>query len=78
MRHLQLPHGSPSHFTTSQNIPFVAEMAIQEVADILDIIDTSSQLPLLSKVVDSHKQCLSPAGTIRVLETISTWCACAK
>jgi hypothetical protein len=49
----------------------VSEVLVKVCGHVLDIINASSQLALLAEVVNSNQQCLSLAGTARVLEAIA-------
>ena len=56
----------------------VSEIAVQVTRHVFHIVDASSQLPFLSKVVDTDQQGLTPACTARVLEIVTLRCALAK
>ena len=52
-------------------IPLVVVALVEESRHILSIVDTSSQLALLSKVVDSNQQSLALSSTVGVLKGVS-------
>ena len=59
-------------------LPRVAEILVQVGAHVLDIVDTTSQLPALVKVVDSNQKRFPPSRTITILEVIALRCTIAK
>ena len=48
----------------------IAEILVQVCRHVLDIVDTSAKLTLLTKVVDSDQQRLALTSAARVLEAI--------
>ena len=59
-------------------LPCVSKVTIEVCRHVFDIINASSQLPFLTEVVDTDQQCLSSAGTVRVLEIVPLGRALAK
>ena len=49
----------------------VAKGFLEVVGHVLNIVDATSQLALLTKVVDADQQSLSPAGAVGVLERVA-------
>lgn len=59
-------------------LPCVSKISVQVCRHIFDIIDTSSQLTLLTKVIDTNEQSLASAGTCRVLKVVALGSTRAK
>lgn len=51
--------------------PLIVEVVVQVRRHVLDVVDASSQLSSLPKVVDTDKECLTVTGAIRILEAIT-------
>ena len=51
-------------------IPLVSIGLVQEGGHVLHVVDASSELPPLAKVVDADQERLSPPGAVGVLERI--------
>lgn len=65
----------------SQNdhiISLVSEVLVQKCRHVLHIIDATTQLTSLSKVVDADQKSFPPPCTVRILESISLRSASAK
>src|SRR5687767_6061204 len=58
--------------------PLVTVPLDEEGRDIVHIIDTSTQLSILSKIVDTDQQSLSFTSTIGVLKRVATGSSMAK
>lgn len=52
-------------------LPRVAEVAIEVCRHILDVIDTASELPPLTKVVDADQKSFAPSRAIGVLKAVT-------
>ncbi len=52
-------------------LPFVAKVLDKVAGHVPDIIDTTSKLPPLPKIVDANQQGFPSASTLRILESIS-------
>lgn len=50
----------------------------QVVGHVLNIVDATSELALLAKVVDADQESLALAGTVGVLERVAVGCAMAE
>ena len=59
-------------------LSLVAEMAVQVGRHILHIVDASSELASLAKVVDTYEKRFPSAGAVGVLECIPAGCAGAE
>ena len=51
-------------------LPLVAIALDEEARDVVDVVDTSSQLTVLAEVVDTDEEGLALAGTVGVLEGV--------
>lgn len=49
----------------------ISKVLVEVCRHVLNIIDTSSQLALLTEIVNSNQQCLSLSRTTRVLEVVT-------
>jgi hypothetical protein len=52
-------------------LSFVSVSLDQEVGHVVDVVDASAKLSLLSKVINTDQQGLSTTGTVGVLESIA-------
>lgn len=59
-------------------LPLVVEVGIQVCAHVLYVVDATSELSALAKVVDTNEQCFPASVASRVLERIATGGAVAK
>ena len=48
-------------------LPRIAKVAVEVIRHIFDVVNTPSELRLLSEIVDPYQQRLTPSCTIRVL-----------
>ena len=58
--------------------PSVTKVTIEICRHVLHIVDASSQLASLAKVVDANQESLSPPGAGRVLKVVPLWCPVSK
>ena len=59
-------------------LPLVAEELVEICAHVLDVVDATSQLPTLAKVVDTNQQRFPPPVACRVLERVAVGGAVAE
>lgn len=58
--------------------PPVSEVLYKVRGHVLDIVDTSSELPALAEVVDADEKGLPTPCTLRILERVPLRCTVAK
>lgn len=59
-------------------LPLVTKTLVKVGRHVFGVVDASSQLSLLAKIVDADKQCLPAAGAVGVLEGVAVRCAISK
>jgi len=59
-------------------LTLIAKVLAQIRRHIPNIVDASSQLTALAKVVDAYQERFPPAGALGILEGVPLWCSIPK